>query len=169
MNLFPTESPIFMGFQAKKHLGHFSSAAPISTNIVKMPRGTKTHFKVWSGHGNNEALLDFAQQLGGLIKCLSYWQAIEEADEAVATAKQALVDASSALKAAKKEESKTQNNASTRDGEKAKALEKKTAASTAVDAAKQRTFLRLQNSPLGFKGATSRRTNRPLGKRSSPI
>jgi hypothetical protein len=44
------------------------SEATVSTNIVKMPGGTKTHVKVWSGHGNNEALLDFAQQLGGLIK-----------------------------------------------------------------------------------------------------
>jgi hypothetical protein len=54
----------------------------------------------------------------------------------VATAKQALVDASSALKVAKKEESKTRDNASARDVEKAEALEKKTAALTAVNAAK---------------------------------
>jgi hypothetical protein len=112
------------------------SEATVSTNIVKMPGGTKTHVKVWSGHGNNEALLDFAQQLGGLIKWLGYWQAVEEADEAVATAKQALVDALSALKATKREESKTRNNASARDAKKAEALEKKTAASMVVDAAK---------------------------------
>jgi hypothetical protein len=40
------------------------------------------------------------------------------------------------LKAAKREESNTRNNASARDAEKAEALDKKTAASTAVDAAK---------------------------------
>jgi hypothetical protein len=100
------------------------SEATVSTNIVKMPGGT------------NEALLNFVQQLGGLIKRLGYWQAVEEANEAVATAKQALVDASSALKAAKKEESKTRNNASARDTKKAEAVEKKTAALTAVNAAK---------------------------------
>jgi hypothetical protein len=54
----------------------------------------------------------------------------------VATAKQALVDALSALKATKREESKTRNNASARDAKKAEALEKKTAASMVVDAAK---------------------------------
>ena len=69
--------------------GHYGKSAPIryvpeqdpvgslsettvSTNTVKMPGGTKTHVKVWSGHGNNEALLDFAQQVGGLIKRLGY-------------------------------------------------------------------------------------------------
>jgi hypothetical protein len=86
------------------------SETTVSTNIIKMPRGTKTHVKVWSGHDNKEALLDFAQQVGGLIKRLGYWQAVEEADEAVATAKQTLADASAALKTAKREESKTRNN-----------------------------------------------------------
>jgi hypothetical protein len=59
------------------------SEATVSTNTVKMRGGTRTHVKVWSGHGNNEALLDVAQQLGGLIKRLGYWQAVKEADEAV--------------------------------------------------------------------------------------
>jgi cobalamin biosynthesis Mg chelatase CobN len=151
------------------------SEAMVSTNIVKMPGGTKTDVKVWSGHGNNEALLNIAQQLGGLIKRLGYWQAVKEANEAVATAKQALVDASSALKAAKKEESKTQNNASASDAKKAEALEKKTAASTTVDAAKleleqaEEDRSKAAEKPSSFTGATSRRTNRPLGKRSSPI
>ncbi len=67
---------------------------------------------------------------------LAGWQAIEEANEAVTSAKQTLVDASAALKTAKREESKTRNNASASNAKKAEALEKKTAASTAVDAAK---------------------------------
>ena len=112
------------------------SETTVSTNIVKMPGGTKTHVKVWSGHGSNEALLDFAQQVGGLIKRLGYWQAVEEADEAVTSAKQTLADATAALKTAKREESKTRNNSNASNAEKAEALEKKTAASTAVDAAK---------------------------------
>jgi hypothetical protein len=112
------------------------SKATVSTNIVKMPGGTKTHVKVWNGHGNNEALLDFAQQVGGLIKRLGYWQALDEANEAVTSAKQTFVDASAALKTAKREESKTRNNSSANNAERAEALEKKTAASTAVDAAK---------------------------------
>jgi hypothetical protein len=49
------------------------SKVTVSTNIAKIPGGTKTHVKVWSGHGNNEALLGFAQQVGGLIKHLGYW------------------------------------------------------------------------------------------------
>ena len=43
------------------------SESTVSTNTVKMPGGTKTHVKVWSGHGNNEALLDFAQQAPRLL------------------------------------------------------------------------------------------------------
>ena len=95
------------------------SKATVSTNIVKMPGGTKTHVKVWNGHGNNEALLDFAQQVGGLIKRLGYWQALDEANDAVTSAKQTLVDASAALKTAKREESKTRNNSSASNAERA--------------------------------------------------
>jgi hypothetical protein len=39
----------------------------VSTNTVKMPGGTKTHIRVWGGVGPNEVLLDYAQQMGGLI------------------------------------------------------------------------------------------------------
>jgi hypothetical protein len=127
--------------------GHYSNSVPIryvpeqdpvqaSLSEVKMLGGTKTQVKVWSGHGNSEALLDFAQQVGGRIKRLGYWQAVEEADEAVTSAKQTLVDASAALKTAKREESKTRNNSNASNAEKAEAFEKKTAVSTAVDAAK---------------------------------
>jgi hypothetical protein len=135
------------------------SETTVSTNIVKMPGGTKTHVKVWSGHGNNKALLDFAQQVGRLIKRLGYWQAVEEADEAVATAKQTLADASAALKTAKREESKTRNNSNASRAEKAEALEKKTAASTAVDATKleleqaEEDRSKAAEKPFGFYGS----------------
>jgi hypothetical protein len=89
-------------------LGSLSESA-VSTNTVKMPGGTKTpHVKVWSGQGNNnEAFLNFVMQVRGSIKCLGYWMAIVEADEVFAAAKQALTDAEAALKATRKEESKT--------------------------------------------------------------
>jgi hypothetical protein len=77
----------------------FSLPVDVSTNTVKIPRGTRTHVKVWTGQGNNEAFLDFVMQVGGLLKCLGYWTAIVESDEAFAAAKQALTDAEAALKA----------------------------------------------------------------------
>jgi hypothetical protein len=76
------------------------SELTVSTNTVKMPGGTKTHVKVWTGQGNNEAFLDFVMQVEGLIKRLGYWTAIDEAGDAFAAAKQALTDAEAALKAA---------------------------------------------------------------------
>jgi hypothetical protein len=72
----------------------------VSTNTVKMPGDTRTHVKVWTGQGNNEAFLDFVMQVGGLIKRLGHCTAIVEADEAFTAAKQALTDAEAALKAA---------------------------------------------------------------------
>jgi uncharacterized membrane protein len=112
------------------------SELTVSTNTVKMPGGTKTHVKVWMGQGNNEAFLDFVMQVGGLIKRLGYWTAISEADEVFAAAKQALTDAEAALKAARKEESKTRTNANASDAEKADVLERNTAAAKTLDAAK---------------------------------
>ena len=76
------------------------SESTVSTNTVKMPGDTRTHVKVWTGQGNNEAFLDFVMQVGGLIKHLGHWTAIVEADEAFTAAKQALTDAEAALKAA---------------------------------------------------------------------
>jgi hypothetical protein len=108
----------------------------VSTNTVKMPGGTRTHVKVWMGQGNNEAFLDFVMQVGGLIKRLGYWTAIVEDDEAFAAAKQALTDAEAALKATRKEESKTPTKANASEAEKANALEKKTAAAKALNATK---------------------------------
>jgi hypothetical protein len=67
------------------------SESKVSTNTVKMPGGTKTHVKVWTGQGNNEAFLDFVMQVGGSIKRLGYWTAIVEAVEVFAAAKQALM------------------------------------------------------------------------------
>jgi hypothetical protein len=111
----------------------FLAESMVSMNTVKMPGGTKTDIKVCTGQGNNKAFLDFVMQVGGLIKRLSYCLAIEEANNALATAKQALVDAEAASKAAKREESKTRSKASASDAEKAAALEKKTAATNTVD------------------------------------
>jgi hypothetical protein len=73
----------------------------VSTNTVKMPGGTKTHLKVWNGQGANEAFLDYADQIGALIKSLGYW---------------------TASKAAKKEESKIRSKANASDTEKADVL-----------------------------------------------
>jgi hypothetical protein len=112
------------------------SESTVSTYTVKMPGGTKTHVKVWTGQGNNEAFLDFVMQVRGLIKRLSYWTAIEEADDAFAAAKQALTDADATLKAARKEESKIRSQANASDTKKANALEKKTAAAKVLNAAK---------------------------------
>jgi hypothetical protein len=75
-------------------------------------------------------------QVRGLIKRLSYWTAIEEADDAFAAAKQALTDADATLKAARKEESKIRSQANASDTKKANALEKKTAAAKVLNAAK---------------------------------
>jgi hypothetical protein len=108
----------------------------VSTNTVKMPGDTKTHVKVWNGQVNNEALLDIFMQVGGLLKRLSYWSAVDEANNALAAANQALVHAQNALKATKKEGSKTQSKVNASDNEKADVLEKKTATAKAVDAAK---------------------------------
>jgi hypothetical protein len=52
------------------------SESTVSTNTVKIPRGTKTHVKVCGGQGNNEAFLDSVTQVGGLIKHIVYWMAI---------------------------------------------------------------------------------------------
>jgi hypothetical protein len=101
-----------------------------------MPGGTKTHVKVRGRQDPNETFLDYAQQMGGQIKRLGFWTAVHEADDALAAAKQAVVDASSASKAAKKEESKTRTKANASEAEKADALEKKAAAVKAVNAAK---------------------------------
>jgi hypothetical protein len=136
-------------------------------NTVKMPGGTRTRVKVWTGQGNNEAFLDFVMQVGGLIKCLGYWTAIVEADEAFAAAKQALTDAEAALKAARKKESQTRTKASAIDAEKANALEKKTAAAKALDAALKRNVLRPLKSPSSSMGVISLRASNPRGKRSS--
>jgi hypothetical protein len=76
------------------------SKSTVSTNTVKMPGGTETHVKVWTGLGNNEAFLDFVMQVQGLIKHLGYWMAIDKADDEFAAAKQALTDTEAALKAA---------------------------------------------------------------------
>jgi hypothetical protein len=74
-------------------------------------------------------------QVGGLINHLGYWTAIVEADEALAAAKQALT-AEAALKATRKEESKTRTKAKASEAKKADVLEKKTAATKALNATK---------------------------------
>ena len=83
-----------------------SNTGEEETNSIKVPGGTRTYLKVWSGDGTKEQLVQFIATSYGLMKRKNLLDALEDADKALEDATTAKKKAKAEVKVYKQEEAK---------------------------------------------------------------